>query len=88
MVLGRRSEICVKAKTIADLNFNRVHKFNLSLLGKQAWRLLTIAISLIQVYKAHYYLSCDLFDASLGFNSIYAWRSVMASISVIKSGCR
>ncbi|XP_019158886.1 PREDICTED: uncharacterized protein LOC109155714 [Ipomoea nil] len=41
-----------------------------------------------RIFKARYYRDTTFYEASLGGNPSYVWRSIMASQSLIRSGCR
>ncbi|XP_019163494.1 PREDICTED: uncharacterized protein LOC109159838 [Ipomoea nil] len=78
-----------KPKKYDGMGFKRLHQFNLALLGKQGWRLLTCPDSLVaRVFKARYYPTTSFFDAVIGGNPSYVWRSIMASQELVKSGCK
>ena len=63
--------------------------FNLALLAKQAWRILTNPYSLAaRILKAKYFPYVDILNASLGSSPLYTWRSIFQSLEVIKSGTR
>lgn len=64
-------------KSIGELGFRNFHDFNLSLLDKQGWRFLKRQESLAsKVYKARYFPKGNFFDASLGNNPSFVWRSI------------
>ena len=76
-------------KSQGGIGFRMLHKFNLALLMKQSWRLLTKPESLIaKVLKARYFPSCSILDALLGANPSYTWRSIHASMDFLKKGIR
>ncbi|XP_019190289.1 PREDICTED: uncharacterized protein LOC109184707 [Ipomoea nil] len=78
-----------KPKKFGGMGFKRLHEFNLALLGKQGWRLLTNPGSLMaRVFKARYFPTTSFYEAILGGNPSYVWRSIMASQDLLKSGCR
>ncbi|XP_019164478.1 PREDICTED: uncharacterized protein LOC109160650 [Ipomoea nil] len=78
-----------KPKRYGGMGFKRLHQFNLALLGKQGWRMLTCPDSLVaRVFKARYYPTTSFFDAVIGGNPSYVWRSIMASQELVKSGCK
>ncbi|XP_019190786.1 PREDICTED: uncharacterized protein LOC109185261 [Ipomoea nil] len=80
--------MCVPKKH-GGMGFKRLHEFNLALLEKQRWRLLTNPESLMaRIFKARYYRDTTFYEASLGGNPSYVWRSIMTSQSLIRSGCR
>ena len=63
--------------------------FNLALLAKQGWRILSNPNSLMaRVYKAKYFPYNDILNAKLGSNLSYAWRSIFNSLEVIIKGTR
>lgn len=73
------------------MGFRKLHDFNLALLGKQAWRLVTQAESLVgKVFKARYYPNGNFLTAELGSNPSFVWRSIIAAQDLLKSGlaCR
>lgn len=54
-------------KAVGGLGFRHLHDINLTLLGKQGWRLLTQTESLVaKVYKARYYPQGNFLSAKLG----------------------
>ncbi|XP_060962217.1 uncharacterized protein LOC115711062 [Cannabis sativa] len=76
-------------KSIGGLGFRNLRDYNLSLLGKQAWRLLQGADTLVnRVYKARYYPHDSMLNASLGANPSYIWRSIHESQSLILDGAK
>ncbi|XP_019178981.1 PREDICTED: uncharacterized protein LOC109174171 [Ipomoea nil] len=80
--------MCVPKK-YGGMGFKKLHEFNLALLGKQGWRLLTKPDSLMaRIFKARYYRDTTFYEATLGGNPSYVWRSIMASQNLIHSGCR
>ncbi|XP_019183947.1 PREDICTED: uncharacterized protein LOC109178852 [Ipomoea nil] len=71
------------------MGFKRLHEFNVALLAKQGWRLLTNPESLVaRVFKARYYPTSSFYEATIGGNPSYAWRSIFAGQALLKSGCR
>uniref|UniRef100_A0A803QE18 Reverse transcriptase n=1 Tax=Cannabis sativa TaxID=3483 RepID=A0A803QE18_CANSA len=66
-----------------------IRDYNLALLGKQAWRLLTEDDSLVcRVYKARYFHEGSFLSASLGNNPSFIWKSIFEAKSLIKAGAR
>lgn len=64
-----------------------MYDFNVALLGKQAWRLLTNQDALVsKLYQARYYPHCSFLDAKIGNNPSYVWRSILQAQMLIKSG--
>ncbi|XP_019163176.1 PREDICTED: uncharacterized protein LOC109159529 [Ipomoea nil] len=80
--------MCVPKK-FGGLGFKRLHEFNLVFLAIQGWRLLTNPGSLMAwVFKARYYPTTTFYEASMGGNPSYAWRSIFAGQALLRSGCR
>nr|GMD79802.1 uncharacterized protein LOC109155081 [Ipomoea batatas] len=76
-------------KEKGGVGFRRLREMNLSLLGKQAWRLITRPNSLVaRVYKSRYYPQGSFFDASSGSNPSYIWRGLLEVREVMGRGCR
>ncbi|XP_060969475.1 uncharacterized protein LOC115713156 [Cannabis sativa] len=66
------------------LGFRSLRDFNLALLGKQYWRLLVNADSLVsRLYKAKYYATGNLFTAGLVDNPSFIWRSILEAKDLI-----
>ncbi|XP_019155928.1 PREDICTED: uncharacterized protein LOC109152735 [Ipomoea nil] len=81
-------KMCVPKK-YGGMGFKRLHEFNLALLGKHGWRLLTSPDSLVaRIFKARYFPNTAFYEATLGGNPSYVWRSIMASQDLVRSGCR
>ncbi|XP_031095240.1 uncharacterized protein LOC115999534 [Ipomoea triloba] len=75
-------------KNTGGMGFKHLHNFNIALLAKQGWRLLTCPDSLAaRVYKARYFPRADFLNASIGANPSYCWRSILAGQDVLKKGC-
>ncbi|XP_019163599.1 PREDICTED: uncharacterized protein LOC109159940 [Ipomoea nil] len=80
--------MCVPKK-FGGMGFKRLHEFNIALLAKQGWRLLTNPESLVaRVFKARYYPTSSFYEATIVGNPSYAWRSIFAGQTLLKSGCR
>ena len=92
---GRRSinwmawdKLCVH-KHGGGMGFRKLHEFNIAMLGKQGWRLLTEPNSLMsKVLKARYFPRGTYVDAQIGPNPSYVWRSVLAAQELIRKGAR
>ncbi|XP_019158174.1 PREDICTED: uncharacterized protein LOC109154890 [Ipomoea nil] len=66
-------------KKYGGMGFKDLKNFNLAMLGKQAWRLLTSPDTLVaKVYKARYYPNTTFIDAKIGGCPSHSWRSIMA----------
>ncbi|XP_019200076.1 PREDICTED: uncharacterized protein LOC109193678 [Ipomoea nil] len=81
-------KMCIPKK-YGGLGFKELHAFNIAMLGKQAWRFLTKPDSLVsRVYKARYYPKGTFYDAKIGNNPSFCWRSIMAAQSMVCGGIR
>ena len=70
-------------KSLSGLGFRNLESFNLSMLGKQSWKLISDSTSLLTwVLKAKY------FPRNLGHNPSYTWRSLWSTQSLLTLGHR
>nr|KYP63926.1 Putative ribonuclease H protein At1g65750 family [Cajanus cajan] len=75
------------SKLEGGLGFKNLSAFNLAMLGKQAWRLLSNPNSLIRrIYQAKYYPKGSFLNASLGHNPSYTWKSLWSTQHLLKNG--
>ncbi|KAH9802749.1 reverse transcriptase domain-containing protein [Citrus sinensis] len=78
-----------KPKTHGGIGFKRLHLFNVAMLGKQGWRLLTNPNTLVaRLFNARYYPNTSFAEAQLGSNPSYVWRSILAAQPAIRQGSR
>lgn len=76
-------------KKFGGMGFRKIKDMNLAMLGKQAWRLLTNSDSLVaRLLKARYYPTKSFWDAHLGNNPSFIWRSILTAKDHLKAGCR
>ena len=76
-----------KSKSKGGMDFRDLQVFNLAMLAKHGWRLLTNLNSLVAwIYKARYYPHRDVLKAKLGSNPSYTWRSNRNGLEVIRRG--
>ncbi|XP_074374335.1 uncharacterized protein LOC141714732 [Apium graveolens] len=74
-------------KHAGGLGFKCLRDVNLSMLGKQCWRLITNPDSLVaRVYKAKYYANTSFMEAKLGSSPSFIWRSIAEARRVISAG--
>jgi len=74
-------------KCRGGMGFRDLHSFNLAMLAKQVWRLLSAPDSLCaRVLRARYYPDGRLLNAQVKSGSSYAWQSVMAGLRCFKKG--
>ena len=71
------------------MGFKDLKTFNLALLAKQGWRILTNQNSLVhRIFKAKYFAKNTFLEAELGRWPSYAWRSIMAAREIVERGSR
>jgi ribonuclease HI len=76
-------------KACGGMGFRDFHSFNLAMVAKQGWNIMTKPHTLVaQIYKARYFPKSSLFDAQLGHNPSYAWRGIWKSRHILMNGCR
>lgn len=69
------------------MGFRNIHCFNMAMLAEQGWRLLTATNTrFAKLFKAKCFRNKDFMDASLGRRPGYVWKSINASISLLKNG--
>ena len=74
-------------KNLGGIGFHDLHLFNLALLAKQGWMLLTDQFSLqFRVLKARYFPTSTFLKAKLPSNASYTWRSIMRAREVLQLG--
>ena len=79
-------KLCTPKKK-GGMEFRDIHAFNLAMLAKQAWCLVTGTHSLFfRVYKARYFPRCSFMEAELGHNPSFVWRSLLAARELIREG--
>ncbi|CAH9109059.1 unnamed protein product [Cuscuta epithymum] len=76
-------------KTCGGLGFKRLKEYNIAMLGKLGWKLLTEPKALIsRVLAAKYYPKNSFVEAKLGYNPSFVWRSILAAQEVVVAGSR
>ena len=71
------------------MGFRNPQSFNLAMLAKQGWRLLSNPHSLIaQIYGAKYFPHGDVLNLKLGCSPSYAWHIIFQTLEVIRKGTR
>ncbi|XP_074315459.1 uncharacterized protein LOC141651657 [Silene latifolia] len=74
---------------MGGMGFRNFHLFNLALLGKQAWRLVTETKSLwARVMRARYYPNDTFMTTGVGNNPSYTWRGILEARNVLEQGLR
>ncbi|KAL0455940.1 UNVERIFIED_CONTAM: hypothetical protein Slati_0933200 [Sesamum latifolium] len=63
------------------LGFRELREFNLALLSKQGWRIITRPESLLcKVMKARYFTTCSIGEAGVGSRPSLTWRGICATM--------
>ena len=76
-------------KVHGGMGFKDLSVFNLSMLGKQGWKLLTEPQSLVsRIFKARYFPYGSYLTATLGHNPSYVWRSILCARFIVRGGAR
>lgn len=74
-------------KSEGGMGFRDLYSFNLAMLSKQCWRLITNPDSLCaHVLKAKYYPNISLLQATLKNGASFTWQSVMKGLETFKLG--
>lgn len=77
------------SKEFGGLGLKELKKFNMAMLAKQGWRLLTEANQLVSaVMKARYYSDSSVLNAELGSNPSYVWHGIHQAMDVVRAGAR
>lgn len=80
-------DIMTQPKHLGGLGFRDLEIFNLSLLARQAWRLLTEESSLSgRILKAVYFPNCSLLEAELGSHPSQIWRAILDGRDILAQG--
>ncbi|KAG7617742.1 putative ribonuclease H domain, reverse transcriptase zinc-binding domain-containing protein [Arabidopsis thaliana] len=78
-----------RPKAEGGIGFKDIEAFNLALLGKQMWRMLSRPESLMaKVFKSRYFHKSDPLNAPLGSRPSFVWKSIHASQEILRQGAR
>jgi hypothetical protein len=76
-------------KEYGGMGFRHLFAFNLAMIGKQGWKLLTYPDTIVTwIYKARYCPRTNFLGARLGHSSSFISRSIFASHVLVKGGQR
>jgi hypothetical protein len=79
-------KLCYPKKE-GGMGFRDLNSFNLAILAKQAWRLISNPESLCaRVLRAKYYPDGDILKAGPKSGSSYTWQSILAGLNTFKRG--
>lgn len=77
------------SKNEGGLRFRDIHGFNLSLLGKQCWKLLNEPNALVsRLTKARYYPNNHFLQADRSGGASYTWSGIWQAKEEMKKGLR
>jgi hypothetical protein len=80
-------ETLTKPKNEGGLGFRDLYGFNMAMLARQGWRMLTNPDSLCaRVLKARYFPNTSMLEATASAGISYSWRSILKGISLLKEG--
>ena len=78
-----------KSKLHGGMGFRNLEAFNLAMLARQGWRMLSNPSSLVaRVFKARYFPHDEILNSKKGTNPSYAWRSIHISLDVLRKETR
>lgn len=81
-------EALKESKRDGGLGFKDLNAFNVALLAKQVWQLLTQPDTLLsRLLKARYYSNKGVLDAEAAAGCSYTWRSISSAIFRTSKGC-
>ncbi|GAU34295.1 hypothetical protein TSUD_20010 [Trifolium subterraneum] len=76
-------------KAYGGLRFRNFEAFNKAMVAKQVWNIVQNPNSLVaKLIKARYFPRSSLFEAPLGYNPSFAWRSMWQARQILSLGCR
>ena len=76
-----------RPKIQGGMGFTDLRLFNLAMLGKQGWRLMTRPDSLCaKVLKGRYFHDSDFLSASRKKHASHTWRAILAGREVLQQG--
>jgi hypothetical protein len=74
-------------KKLGGMGFHDLRTFNMAMLAKKSWRLLSNPESLCaRVLKAKYFSNTSLLNAGSKQGSSYTWQSILAGLHTFKKG--
>jgi hypothetical protein len=74
-----------RKKENGGMGFRDIRFFNIALLAKQGWRIMTEPNSLLaRILKAKYYPKCHFLKAKQGYRSSYSWQRIIKASEILK----
>ncbi|KAM1398237.1 hypothetical protein ACFX2I_015708 [Malus domestica] len=78
-----------KKKVYGGLGFREIIDFNLAMLAKVGWRLISNPGSILaRVLQAKYYHSSSFLDAPVGRGTSWGWKGILQGRKILKAGVR
>ncbi|XP_042952134.1 uncharacterized protein LOC122289223 [Carya illinoinensis] len=78
-----------ESKLSGGLGFKNLQMFNMALLAKQGWRIMTQESSLLhRIFKARYFATSSFKDSKLGGAPSFVWRGIWEAKTNLLKGCR
>jgi hypothetical protein len=75
-------------KSQGGMGFRDTKLFNLAMLRKQGWRLMTTPESLCgRLLKVKYYHNGDFMSATKKKHASHTWRAILAGRKILQLGC-
>ena len=85
MKWGKMSEV----KSAGGLGFRDLHEFNLALLAKQLWRILTKPNLLVsKLFKAKYFKGASIWKTESNGTDSWCWKSLLKAKDLLEEGMR
>jgi hypothetical protein len=76
-------------KGLGGMGFRDLHTFNLAMIAKQGWNLISKPHTLVaRLFKARYFPNSSFFDSKIGHNPSFAWRGIWQARDILMHGCR
>ncbi|KAL0361595.1 UNVERIFIED_CONTAM: hypothetical protein Sradi_3844000 [Sesamum radiatum] len=76
-------------KAIGGLGFRELKEFNVALLPKQGWRIMTRPASLLSsVLKAEYFPTGTFWNVEVGSCPLLTWQGICGVKLLLEEGCR
>lgn len=76
-------------KEVGGMGFQNAYGFNITLLEKQGWNLLSNRDTMgAKLFRAKFYPGREFLEAKVGQNPSFSWRSVCISWVVLRDGYR
>ncbi|CAN1241903.1 Putative ribonuclease H protein At1g65750 [Linum perenne] len=88
MTWMRWEKLCVK-KRDGGIGFKDLHAFNLAMVGKQSWKLMTNHDAIVtKIFKAKVFPKVDFLSATLRSNPSFVWHGILKTQSLLQQGYR